>query len=253
MNVAMSSLTGQPLTQPQSPELALVDPELRAVARSLLPLPSDSLACARSRPVLEQRAAVHPTLPTVVRAQIAREGPMFRVALALAAVLAAVLGMLAGAQDHRSRTAVPFLPPAMSSATIDPPAVPTVDPERPLERARRPTVQSRADAKPTAQPKRQRPASPSRLRADRPQFPSRRFAWAPVAAASGYRFELFRGPNLVYRRDTTEPQLVVPRAWNLAGRKRTLTAGAYRWYVWPVVDGRRAAQAVVQAELRVRT
>jgi hypothetical protein len=80
---------------------------------------------------------------------------------------------------------------------------------------------------------------------------ARRFAWAPVAAAEQYDFELFQGPNLVYSAQTTRPQLAVPARWELRGRARSLTPGEYRWYVWPVVSGRRALTAVVQARLTV--
>jgi hypothetical protein len=44
---------------------------------------------------------------------------------------------------------------------------------------------------------------------------------------------------------------VVRRRWRLNGRDHRLEPGAYRWYVWPRVDGRRRAKANVQAKLLV--
>jgi hypothetical protein len=80
---------------------------------------------------------------------------------------------------------------------------------------------------------------------------SRRFAWAPVADAESYRVELFRGETRVFVGTTARAELTVPAHWRLEGKQQALTAGDYRWYVWPIVAGRRAASAVVQATLTV--
>ena len=80
---------------------------------------------------------------------------------------------------------------------------------------------------------------------------ARRFAWPPVAGATGYHVELFKGSALVFRNDTTKPEILIRSRWRFAGRLRRLEAGAYRWYVWPVVDGQRTAKAIVQAKLVV--
>ena len=78
-----------------------------------------------------------------------------------------------------------------------------------------------------------------------------RFAWAPVPDASAYHVELYRGPTRVFASDTARPEITIPRAWTFEGRTYRLEAEEYRWYVWPVVSGRRSAQAVVQARLVV--
>jgi hypothetical protein len=67
---------------------------------------------------------------------------------------------------------------------------------------------------------------------------ARRFAWAPVENADGYHVALFRGSNRVFAKRTTRPELTA-----------RVPAGEYRWYVWPVVDGRRATSAIVQTNL----
>jgi hypothetical protein len=80
---------------------------------------------------------------------------------------------------------------------------------------------------------------------------TRRFAWPPVAGATGYHVELFKGSALVFRNETANPEILIPRRWRFDGRRRRLEPGEYRWYVWPVVNGRRKAMAIVQAKLVV--
>jgi hypothetical protein len=86
-----------------------------------------------------------------------------------------------------------------------------------------------------------------------PQTPatpvSRRFAWAPVAGASSYRVELFRGPARIFASNTSRPGITVPRIWSYKGERQRLEPGEYRWYVWPVVAGTRSVEAVVRARL----
>lgn len=80
---------------------------------------------------------------------------------------------------------------------------------------------------------------------------SRQFAWAPVDGASGYEVQLFRGSVRIYSGSSSRPTLSLPARWTHDGIEYSLRPGAYRWYVWPVVSGRRAARAVVQANLVV--
>ena len=79
----------------------------------------------------------------------------------------------------------------------------------------------------------------------------KRFAWAPVNGAVGYRFELFRGDKQVLDVRTKTPAYELPGQWRHAGRTETLTKGDYRWYVWPLRPSGPAAVAVVQARLTV--
>jgi hypothetical protein len=79
----------------------------------------------------------------------------------------------------------------------------------------------------------------------------RRFVWAAAPNASGYHVEFFRASRRVFVRDTVEPEVVVPASWTYAGRRRTLRAGEYTWYVWPIVRGRRAPGATVQATVSI--
>ena len=79
----------------------------------------------------------------------------------------------------------------------------------------------------------------------------RRFAWAPVANASGYHVEFFRGSSRVFAADASRPQITIPASWSHGGREARFEPGEYRWYVWPLVSGRRSSEAVVQAKLVV--
>jgi hypothetical protein len=72
-----------------------------------------------------------------------------------------------------------------------------------------------------------------------------------VVGARGYEFELFRGGRRVFATRTQQPALNLPGRWRVNGRQMTLAAGEYRWYVWPLRGGGRAAAATVQAKLIV--
>jgi hypothetical protein len=80
---------------------------------------------------------------------------------------------------------------------------------------------------------------------------TRRFAWAPVEGAVGYRVELFRGDKQVLIANTRSPVYELASRWRHRGRAERLIPGSYRWYVWPVLRDGRAGTAVVQAKLSI--
>jgi hypothetical protein len=80
---------------------------------------------------------------------------------------------------------------------------------------------------------------------------SRQFAWAPTDGASGYHMKLFQGNTLVFAADTVRPEITIPAKWNFNRRVFRFDSLEYRWYVWPIVSGKRTSQAVVQARLVV--
>jgi len=67
----------------------------------------------------------------------------------------------------------------------------------------------------------------------------------------GYHVELFRGPTKIFESDPKSATVTIPARWTFAGRSQSLEPGDYRWYVWPLVTGRRTAAATVQAKLVV--
>ena len=57
--------------------------------------------------------------------------------------------------------------------------------------------------------------------------------WRRVPRASYYNVQLFRGSVKVLSSWPTATRLQLRARWTYLGRKRRLTAGTYRWYVWP--------------------
>jgi hypothetical protein len=109
-----------------------------------------------------------------------------------------------------------------------------------------PSARSGAASRKSAR-KTQKPAATTPATTTEPK----RFAWAPVDGAVGYRLELFRGDKQVLEAQTKVPAYELANEWRHAGNTERLTAGEYRWYVWPVFRSGPAGQAVVQARLTV--
>jgi hypothetical protein len=124
---------------------------------------------------------------------------------------------------------------------------PTTGPLAPIAEPQAPARRSGASERPTESAAR----TPSPRQSTGVPTGTRRFAWAPVVGATGYHVELFRGSALIFRDETEKPEIVIRRRWRFNGRQRTLEPGAYRWYVWPLVEGQRMANAIVQAKLVV--
>jgi hypothetical protein len=210
-----------------SPELVLVDPSLRAAwqlraeAGDVDPHPPRTAV-----PVipLDREAAARRLARDALAAEVADRAPVrrrrrpLRLAAAAMTLFAAVAIALA-AFGVRLETREP--------ATVPAPAAPAQPPEQ--------RVATGGAKLPSAAP-----------------AGGRRFTWAPVAGATGYHIELFRGMERVFTADPARPEVVIPAKWEFEGRARRLDAVEYRWYVWPIVSGRRAPDAVVQARLVVR-
>jgi len=59
------------------------------------------------------------------------------------------------------------------------------------------------------------------------------FRWRRVPRASYYNVQLFRGSVKILSAWPTRTRLQLRARWTYLGRQRRLTAGTYRWYVWP--------------------
>ncbi len=248
---------GQATADAVSPELALVDLALGVRERKRLTEPDDTLARLKHEIWLGRLAAVDAASTEQLtdnqrgrwrsisdrcarfhgsrRPLVLVAAGTFASALMIATLISVEIAGRASAPRILSELTVPT---TASTTELDQTATPSRSDSRTRTTAAK-GKRARGQASLSDSPATRRPAG-------------RRFAWAPVPGASGYRVEFFRGDSLVYSRDTMSPQLTMPAAWTLDGRRHRLSAGVYRWNVWPVVSGVRRAEATVQAELVVR-
>jgi len=198
-----------------SPELALVDPQLARAARALLPDVPSTRPAHTAPSASETCLARAGWMPDEL--ERTRRGASRRVLIGVAAatMLALLLIDVRVEVGERPAVAGPSVPPVSPPSQTPPRATREV----PTPRRTRPTARS--------------------------------FAWAPTPNASGYRVEFFRGPTRVYAKDTASPELTVPANWTYEGVAQSLRPGLYRWYVWPVIAGRRESRAVVQTTVSI--
>ena len=301
-DVLVTSVASAPpaFDEPVSPELALVDPELRERLRALLPEieleppppllravpnrePDEALPLSPPPELVgssDHGAVVHPAPQQAPVYVYPTRGERFRsFAKAFVAGAAAATVITVGVIAERDEgpvvaqeavtapptVAAPVPAPKVTSGrsgaqkTVKKPASTpsstrakqTSAKQEKTQATSRPKTQ-RASAKRTAKAKAagqagRSKATPPPAATEEPK----RFAWAPVNGAVGYRFELFRGDKQVLDVRTTAPAYELPARWRHAGRNQTLTKGDYRWYVWPLRSSGPGAVAVVQARLRV--
>jgi hypothetical protein len=218
MNVAMTALPDGDLrrhdSEHVSPELALVDPELASALRAGL------ARARRPSPIVVPGARIQVPSPA------APARPAWRAVAFASAIIVAVFVLTdlhVGGKNE----------PASGDETAQVDTVPPSTAREPGQTA--PKQAPRRSAKPTG-------VAPA----------SRRFAWAPVAGASGYQVEFFRGESRVFSGRSSRAALTLPARWRIAGRRESLKPGRYRWYVWPIVAGKRSSSAVVRATLEVQ-
>ncbi len=66
-------------------------------------------------------------------------------------------------------------------------------------------------------------------------------AWATLPGAAYYNVQLWRNGAKILSAWPAKARLALRRQWRYGGRRRSLSPGTYRWYVWPGL-GERAAK-----------
>ncbi len=66
--------------------------------------------------------------------------------------------------------------------------------------------------------------------------------WSKVVGASYYNVQLFQRGKKILSVWPLKTSFRLPRSWTFAGKKHALTAGSYRWYVWPGYGPRKASK-----------
>jgi hypothetical protein len=73
-------------------------------------------------------------------------------------------------------------------------------------------------------------------------------AWTRVAGVSSYDIELVRNGSRIYAASSSSTNVDVPRSWTHRGKRFSIQPEDQA-FVWPVIDGRRAADPVVNGTL----
>lgn len=66
--------------------------------------------------------------------------------------------------------------------------------------------------------------------------------WAPVARATYYHVQLYRGTRKVLSAWSPTARMRLPASWRFGGKVEKLAPATYRWYVWPGFGARAAAR-----------
>ena len=238
-----------------SPELALVDPEIAALARTNLPqlVPetreSGSAPTDPSRRELVARKDVNPA-PSLERAIARRRFVLGTPRLAAVAFVA--LTVLGGAAIVVPRDVGGPVPVAGSGAGEPGGAEPKrMDGRKPrIQGIQRAKPQSAARTTPAKAVTRSRdrkgaraeprPAIPSAAASttEAPRSRGRVLRWRDAPRATAYQVQLFRAEGEVLVRTVEENRFPIPRTWRHNGTTYRLEPGRYRWYVWAAVGGR---------------
>ena len=241
----------QAVTEPVSPELVLVDPQLATLARRRLPAVGERPSSARREAARDQRADaradphaygehvadefdVSATSTDHVDSDLSsasrRRGGLLLVTTALAvlaATAAAVSIRLRDVQDAGGS-----LPTSIQAMSAPGTAEPRLN-RRANEPSRaRPGTVSPRSSKPIVPPKKRlQPARSAPL-------PTRVFVWPAVSRATFYKVEFFRRGRKIFEASPTTPRLELPLRWVYRGRAVRLTPGTYRWDVRPAFGPR---------------
>lgn len=203
--------------EPISPELALVDPELAARARRMLPdvYALDSFGAAPAAavvlPVPDPGRRVVGSFPSRRAHDEERTSPPERPSVLRYIAAAAVLALLLAALGGETYLWTASVRAGGTQSRPEPPPPPA-------------------------------PSSPSPT--------ARIFTWPPAPGATAYRFSLYRDGTGVLVARTQEPRFELTERWRYGGLWYVLVRGPYLWVVTPLrptAAGLRAGPPIVQA------
>jgi hypothetical protein len=247
----------RPLKEPISPELVLVDPSLRdLILRSEPESTSDQPASPVPEPIIRPGAADG---LVALRAELAAPDPPAPrrrwAALAVAAVCGSAATFaaglaLAGFRLNTTHSATPATDSAARTSDVTPitrartlPAVashPVVNTDHGELPARRAVTTARHQTKIAGAQKSPTAATPHR------------FAWPPAPGATSYQVAVYKNDVPVFRARTARTSIVIPERSSQSPSARLLAPGTYRWYVWPIHNGRTDSVALVRSTFVVR-
>jgi hypothetical protein len=219
---------------PISPELALVDPELRAL---LLERSADDAGHFRR---LAQRAtpAAGASEPATRPARRHGKGPA--VAAAFGSLVAIGIGV-ASMWGHSGADRSPATASEIARASEPTPPAAHV--------ATATTLVPPPHTAGTRRPAHGIPAGPPPAKPAPHALAAQRLAWAPVPGATSYDVAFYQGDVRVLRTSTASPTIEVPVGRPASARR--LAPGTYRWYVWPVHQRHVNSVAIVSTTLVV--
>ena len=204
---------------PVSPELAMVDPELRQAALELLP----DLPRPVPQPVAVERPVVVP-LPSTLAPVPELAPPRRRSRLGLLASAAGVvalgvlLTLVVGREEQPSQRARQTQSVA---AAVSPTTATVTQPE--------PTATTPAKPPPTATTPAKSPPAATTPATSKPAHASavqgQTFVWVTSPDAAAYEFQLFQGGERIFRARVDDAKLELPGRWRQAGRPHALLPG----------------------------
>jgi hypothetical protein len=226
---------------PISPELALVDPELAAYARSLLPpIDLDAATSTAPRVAAEAHREV-PAFPAGPRRRVTkrRAGLIVAAALAVGVPVAFAVASAGGdgsspSQPAHQAAGKPRRASTPHTATRSPHAVTArVDGARKtvVRPATKNAITKKTVTKTTPTTRRTHTTSPHVAKTPL-------LRWSSSPAAPFFDVVLWRGAQRLLDSWPSTPELRVPASWTYGGRRYRLTPGTYLWFVYPGIGSR---------------
>jgi hypothetical protein len=241
------------VSEPVTPELALVDPELARRAREELrqtPEPRPAL-------VEYEEPAPAPPVPEVPPSATAPEPGSKRARRKRRRRRALTLSVFLGAAATTAAVLLvdPFGDPLWESTA--PPATPqssTPVPSAQTTAARTTPPQAVQSGKKSTRPSQPSTKSQGRAAPQPGAGAQRTFAWVPVPKATNYLVQFYQGKREIFEAHPAAARILLPPHWTFKGRRYRLAPGRYTWSVRPGFGrpGRgRYGRPIVAAELVV--